>query len=77
MRNSFRAANDVGLIAAGRPTHTGEVRQHRADMEFDIPSDVQVTYVIAWLWKEDPRWVFSTDNSRRFTTRARYTLNDL
>ncbi|GET93750.1 hypothetical protein, conserved [Leishmania tarentolae] len=76
MRLSLRAANDVGLAAAGRPTQTGEIQQHRADMEFDIPSDVQVAYMIAWLRKEDPRWAFSTENSRQFTTRARYALND-
>jgi hypothetical protein len=76
MRLSLRAANDLGLVAAGRPTQTGEIRQHRADMEFDIPSDVQVAYMIAWLRKEDPRWSFSTENSRQFTTRARYALND-
>lgn len=76
MRLSLRAANDVGLTAAGRPTQTGEIQQRRADMEFDIPSDVQVAYMIAWLRKEDPRWAFSTENSRQFTTRARYALND-
>lgn len=75
-RTSLRAANDIGLTAAGRPTQTGEIRQHRADMEFDIPSDVPVAYMIAWLRKEDPRWAFSTENSRHFTTRARYALND-
>lgn len=75
-RTSLRSANDVGLIAAGRPTQTGETRQHRADMEFDVPNDVPIAYVIAWLRKEDPRWAFSTENSRQFTTRARYSLND-
>lgn len=76
LRMSLRAANDLGLIAAGRPTQTGEIRQHRADMEFDVPSDISVAYMIAWLRKEDPRWSFSTENSRHFTTRARYAIND-
>lgn len=76
MRTSLRSANDIGLTAAGQPAHTGEIRQHRADMEFDIPNDVPVAYMIAWLRKEDPRWAFSTENSRQFTTRARYALND-
>ncbi|KEG10296.1 hypothetical protein DQ04_03921060 [Trypanosoma grayi] len=76
VRNSLRAANDLGLGVAGRPIHTGEVRQHRTDMEFDLPNDLQVAYMIAWLRKEDPRWSFSTENSRGFTTRARYALLD-
>lgn len=76
VRRSLRSANDVGLTAAGRPTQTGELRQHRADMDFDVPNDVPIAYVIAWLRKEDPRWAFSTENSRQFTTRARYALND-
>ncbi|KAF8288364.1 hypothetical protein TcG_08617 [Trypanosoma cruzi] len=76
VRNSLRAANDVGLSVAGRPIHTGEIRLHRVDLEFDLPNDLQVAYMIAWLRKEDPRWSFSTENSRHFTTRARYALND-
>lgn len=76
VRMSLRSANDLGLIAAGRPTQTGEIRQQRADMEFDLPNDVLVAYMIAWLRKEDPRWAFSTENSRHFTTRARYALHD-
>lgn len=76
VRNSLRAANDLGLTIANRPHHTGEVRQHRADMEFDIPNDVPVAYLIAWLRKEDPRWSLTTENSRHFTTRARYALHD-
>ncbi|EPY27880.1 hypothetical protein STCU_03437 [Strigomonas culicis] len=76
VRTSLRSANDVGLVAAGRPTQTGEIQQHRADMKFDVPSDVQVAYMIAWLRKEDPRWAFSTENSRQFATKVRYALND-
>lgn len=76
VRNSLRAANDLGLTIANRPLHMGEVRQHRADMEFDIPNDVPVAYMIAWVRKEDPRWSLTTENSRHFTTRARYALHD-
>ncbi|KAG8347737.1 hypothetical protein TRVL_01423 [Trypanosoma vivax] len=76
VRNSLRAANDVGLTVAGRPAHTGEIRHHRTDVEFDLPNDLQVAYVIAWLRKEDPRWAFSTENSRHFTNRLRYALMD-
>ncbi|CBH15860.1 uncharacterized protein TEOVI_000687800 [Trypanosoma equiperdum] len=76
VRNSLRAANDVGLQVAGKPMHTGEIRQHRMETEFDLPSDLQVAYVIAWLRKEDPRWAFSTENSRQFTARVRYALMD-
>jgi hypothetical protein len=76
MRMSPRTANDVGLRIAGRPTMTGEIRQRRADQEFDLPNDLQVAYVIAWLRKEDPRWSFSTENSRHFTIRLRTALND-
>ncbi|EPY39169.1 hypothetical protein AGDE_04760 [Angomonas deanei] len=76
MRLSLRGANDLGLVAAGRPTQTGEIQLHRPDMEFDLPNDVQVAYMIAWLRKEDPRWALSTENSRQFTTKARYALND-
>ncbi|CCW70061.1 unnamed protein product [Phytomonas sp. Hart1] len=76
VRNSLRSANDIGLVVAGRPTLSGEIRQHRKDMEFDIPFDVPVAYMIAWLRKEDPRWAFSTENSRQFVTRARLALND-
>lgn len=76
VRLSLRAANDLGLHMAKRPLHTGEVRQHRADMEFDLPNDVPVAYMIAWLRKEEPRWSLTTENSRHFTTKARYALND-
>nr|CCC93889.1 conserved hypothetical protein [Trypanosoma congolense IL3000] len=76
VRNSLRAANDVGLQVAGRPLHTGETKQHRVDTDFDLPNDLQVAYMIAWLRKEDPRWAFSTDNSRQFASRVRYALMD-
>lgn len=76
VRLSLRAANDLGLVIANRPTHTGEIRQHRADMDFDLPNDVPVAYMIAWLRKETPRWSLTTENSRHFTTKARYALND-
>lgn len=76
VRTSLRSANDLGLSIAGRPTLSGEIRQHRVDMEFDLPYDVSVAYMIAWLRKEDPRWSFSTENSRHFTARARYALSD-
>lgn len=76
VRHSLRAANDLGLHVANRPQQTGEVRQHRADMEFDLPNDVPVAYMIAWLRKEEPRWSLTTENSRHFTTKARYALND-
>ncbi len=74
--NSLRAANDYGLRAAGRPLHAGETQQHRVDMDFDVNNELQVAYVIAWLRKEDPRWAFSTENSRQFTTRLRLALQD-
>ena len=74
--NSQRAACDLGLNAAARPLMTGETRQHRMDCDFDLPDDLQVAYVIAWLKKEDPRWAFSTENSRQFCMRLRYALND-
>lgn len=76
VRRSLRAANDLGLRVAQVPQHTGEVRQHRNDMEFDVPSDVPVAYMIAWLRKEEPRWSTTTENSRHFTSRARYAIND-
>lgn len=76
VRTSARAANDVGLKVAGLPTLGGEIRQRRADQEFDLPNDLQVAYVVAWLRKEDPRWAFSTENSRHFTTKLRTALND-
>eukprot|EP00796_Vickermania_ingenoplastis_P006645 gene6645-4764_t len=76
VRLSLRAANDLGLLIAKRPLQTGEVRQHRADMEFDLPSDVPVAYMIAWLRKEEPRWSLTTENSRHFATKVRYALND-
>ena len=73
---SLRNANDHGLRIAGRPLMSGETRLHRADQEFDVSGDLQVAYVIAWLRKEDPRWAFSTENSRQFCTRLRFALND-
>ena len=76
VRSSVRNANDLGLKVAGRPTMGGETRLRRADHEFDLPNDLQVAYVIAWLRKEDPRWAFSTENSKHFTTKLRYALND-
>lgn len=76
VRNSLRAANDVGLKVAGKPTMSGEIKQHRMDQQFDLPNDLQVAYVIAWLRKEDARWAFSTENCRHFTTKLRYALND-
>lgn len=76
MRTSMRTANDLGLRVAGKPTMSGETRQMRADMDFDLPNDLQVAYVIAWLRKEDPRWAFSTENSKHFTTKLRFALND-
>jgi hypothetical protein len=76
MRMSLRTANDLGLVAAGRPTMTGETKLARPDCDFDLPNDLQVAYIIAWLRKEDPRWAFSTENSRHFTTRLRSALND-
>ena len=74
--SSLRAANDWGLRAANRPTAGGETRQYRQDMDFDLPEDLQAAYVIAWLRKEDPRWAFSTENSKQFTMRLRYALHD-
>lgn len=74
--STLRAANDAGLSAASRPLAMGEIRQHRQDMDFDVPEDLQVAYIIAWLRKEDPRWAFSTENSKHFTTRLRYALHD-
>lgn len=76
MANSTRAANDIGLRAAGRPIMSGEIKQHRGDCEFDLPDDLQLAYVIAWLKKEDPRWAFSTENSKQFCLRLRTALND-
>jgi hypothetical protein len=76
LTNSLRRANDLGLAAAQRPLSMGETQSFRADMHFDLPDDLQVAYVIAWLRKEDPRWAFSTENSKHFTTRLRYALND-
>ena len=73
---SLRHANDHGLRIARRPMMAGETRLHRADQEFDVSGDLQVAYVIAWLRKEDPRWAFSTENSRHFCTRLRFALND-
>jgi hypothetical protein len=74
--STLRGANDWGLRAAKRPTATGETRQLRQDMDFAVPDDLQVAYIIAWLRKEDPRWAFSTENSKHFTTRLRYALHD-
>ncbi|RNF05794.1 hypothetical protein TraAM80_04327 [Trypanosoma rangeli] len=76
VKSSLRAANDVGLSVARRPVHTGEICLHRADLEFELPNDLQIAYMIVWLGKEDPRWSFSTENFRQFTTRVRYALND-
>ena len=76
MRSTLRAANDVGLASAGLPIHTGETRLQRMDQDFDLPSDLQVAYVIAWLRKEDPRWALTTENSRHFAMRLRLALND-
>lgn len=76
MRNSLRTACNCGLEVAGRPSQTGEIRQRRMDQDFDLPNDLQVAYVIAWLRKEDPRWALSTENSRHFCSRLRFALND-
>jgi hypothetical protein len=76
LRMSLRTANDIGLTCAGRPTVTGEIKLATPDCDFDLPNDLQVAYIIAWLRKEDPRWGFSTENSRHFTTRLRTALND-
>ena len=74
--STLRGACDWGLRAADRPTHGGETRQYRDDMDFDVPDDLQVAYVIAWARKEDPRWAFSTENSKHFTMRLRFALHD-
>jgi hypothetical protein len=74
--STLRGACDWGLRAAHRPTHGGEIRQYRDDMDFDVPDDLQVAYVIAWARKEDPRWAFSTENSKHFTMRLRFALHD-
>lgn len=74
--STVRGANDLGLKEANRPLHSGETSQPRADTEFDLPDDLQVAYVIAWLRKEDPRWALSTENSRHFATRLRMALLD-
>jgi hypothetical protein len=76
VRNTVRAANDVGLLAAKQPTGHGEIRLKRADQDFDLPNDLQVAYIIAWARKEDPRWAFSTENSRHMITRLRFALQD-
>ena len=76
VRNTLRAANDCGLRAAKRPLNTGEIRLHRMDHDFDLPDDLQVAYVIAWARKEDPRWGMTTENSKHFTYRLRFALND-
>lgn len=76
MRGSLRAACDCGLTAANRPTHTGEIRMQRMDHDFDVSNELQVAYCIAWLRKEDPRWAFSTENSKHFAMRLRFALND-
>lgn len=73
---STRQACDFGLRAAGRPIMDGETELHRTDCRFDLPDDLQVAYVIAWMKKEDPRWAFSTENSRQFCMRLRLALND-
>lgn len=76
VRSSLRAANDLGLKVAHQPLQTGEVRLHRADQDFDLPNDLMVAYVIAWARKEDPRWACTTENSKHFTARLRFALND-
>ena len=73
---SLREANDFGLRAANRPLMSGETQMYRGDCTFDVPDDLQVAYVIAWLKKEDPRWAFSTENSSHFCVRLRFALND-
>lgn len=73
---SMRQACDFGLRAANRPIMDGEIQLHRTDCNFDLPDDLQIAYVIAWLKKEDPRWAFSTENSRHFCLRLRLALND-
>jgi hypothetical protein len=73
---SMRQACDFGLRAANRPIMDGETQLHRTDCTFDLPEDLQVAYVIAWMKKEDPRWAFSTENSRHFCLRLRLALND-
>lgn len=74
--DSLRKANDCGLRAAKRPLMSGEIQLHRPEHDFDTVDDLQVAYVIAWLRKEDPRWAFSTENSRHFCTRLRWALID-
>ena len=76
VRPTMRQACDCGMRAAKRPGAGGEIRLRRTDHEFDLPEDLQVGYLIAWLRKEDARWSLTTENSRHFTIKLRWALND-
>ena len=76
VRPSKRMAIDLGLKGAGRATLTGETELFTAHCKFDLPNDLQVAYLVAWLRKEDPRWSLTTENSKNFCYRLRKALND-